>query len=235
MRIGAFVAAGLILATSACSTSEEPVPKPNLLGEYVRSTDVENDRFPGGGGSGEDRMANLASRYSIDQLKSRLLTPFPCTEPGSNSGSPRATLFKTGCDLTPAVTAELRRAGASTDKVVARAVLVKHGDGKLELITLFLAPDRVIDREGASYRSLDEFVENNDILESDDVIYAPRDITGDPGEGDVATLYGRTGVLWQPWVLGGLGFLLLAAAVVVVLRRFRRPAEMGEQEPGEPG
>ncbi|MEV6907383.1 hypothetical protein [Amycolatopsis sp. NPDC051071] len=232
MRIGAFAAVWLALAASACSTVEEPVPKPNLLSEYVRSTDVENDRFPSGGGSGEDRMANLASRYSIDQLKSRLLTPFPCTGPDSG-GFPRTTLFRTGCDITLPVTSELRRLGASTDKVIGRAILVKHSDGKLELITLFLSPDRVIDRKGVSYGSLDEFVQGNDILDPDDVIYAPRDITGDPGEGDVAILYGSVGVVWQPWVFGGLGLVLLAGLLIIVLRRSRRPEEQSEQAPSE--
>ncbi len=165
-------------------------------------------------------MANLAAHYSIEQLNSRLLSPFTCTSQSDDSVSGR-TFFNTRCEITSAVTGELQRLGGSTEKVTGRVILVKHGDGGLELLTVFLAAGRIVDRDGKSYSSLDEFVDGNNILAQDDVISAPLNITADPGEGEIVTIYGRTGVLWQPWVFGGVGLLVLVGVVLLVWRRLR--------------
>ncbi len=70
-------------------------------------------------------------------------------------------------------------------------MLVKHPDGSLELLTLFVANGKLIDATGRTYAGLDDFRANNDLLSSDDVILAPRNITAVPGEGEIVTVWGK--------------------------------------------
>ena len=49
------------------------------IGEFVKSTTVENDRLPSGGTS-EDRIADLASRGTVDEMFSFVMSAFPCED-----------------------------------------------------------------------------------------------------------------------------------------------------------
>jgi hypothetical protein len=213
----------LAVVLAGCAAPTAPEPEPNLFGEYLRSTDVVNDRFPGGG-TAEDRMAGLAAYYSADQLLSRLLSAFECGEGMTGGGS-----FDTSCDLTPAVLDGIRAAGGDADDVHGRVLLVKHADGRLELVTVFVVNDRMIDSNGGTYADLEDFQQNNKVLTADDLMYVPRDITSTSGGSELVTLYGHTRTIWLPWVFGGLGVVLVAGLVLVVVRfRVNRVVEPPE-------
>lgn len=196
------------LALTGCAAKDAPDPKPNLLGEYVRATDVRNDRVPSVG-SGADRMANIAAHYDVEQFTSRLLSAFPCTE-GAGGG-----LFDTSCDLNSQVTAQ------ADGEIHGRVILVKHDDESLELLTVFVSGGRLIDSTGRTYTSLEDFRADNELLSSDDVIMAPREILKVPGEGEIVTVYGHTGVDWTPWLVAAGGLVVLVVVVAVVVRRRR--------------
>jgi hypothetical protein len=69
MRIRLVIlAATVAVATSACASEEPSVPTGDLLRKYIRSSELKKDRFPSPGAGTEDRMANLTSRYGIDQF-----------------------------------------------------------------------------------------------------------------------------------------------------------------------
>lgn len=187
IRTGSAVLMALLLLT-ACGPAGPPDPKLNLFGEYLRSPDVKNDRFTGGGTS-EDRMANFAAYYTPEELKSRLLSAFPCTAgPDTSRG---ADHFDTSCDLNDKVRAAVQSTGANASTIHGRVVLAKHPDGSLELLTLFVANGKLIDATGRTYTGLDDFRANNELLSSDDVILAPRNITALPGEGEIVTVWGK--------------------------------------------
>src|SRR5687768_7915996 len=77
----AMVAAVVLVTTVAgCGSGEPTVSAGELFGEYARSTDVRNDRFPSSGESGEDRLANFASMGTVDQLAASLLRTYECDE-----------------------------------------------------------------------------------------------------------------------------------------------------------
>lgn len=200
MRWGLLVAIALLLP--ACGSAEPPTEDQDLFWEYARSGDVKNDRFPTEE-SGEDRVANFASRYSRDEMQSILLSAFPCEEP----------VFGGECDLTGAV-----GEAAGDEEVYGRSILVKHEDDSLELLTLYVAGGVLIDSTGETYGSLDEFRENNDLLDSSDLILAPQDITSTGGSSEVVRVSGAIETNWLPWILGGTGVLLVLGFGVVVVR-----------------
>ncbi|MFI7131565.1 hypothetical protein ACIBQ1_38225 [Nonomuraea sp. NPDC050153] len=187
IRTGSVVLAAVLLL-AACGPAGPPDPKLNLFGEYVKSPNVKNDRFTGGGTS-EDRMANFAAYYTGEELQSRLLSAFPCTR-GSDT-SRAADHFDTSCDLSDKVRAAVQSTGGNASMIHGRVVLVKHPDGSLELLTLFVVNGKLIDATGRTYTGLNDFRANNDLLSSDDVILAPRNITAVPGEGEIVTLWGK--------------------------------------------
>jgi hypothetical protein len=241
MRNGTGVLAAVILSialtTSACGSPESPDPAPNLFGDYARSTTVVNDRFAGTGGSSEDRMANFAAYYTPEQLQARLLSAFPCDTSAPDESGRGGDFFDTHCDLTGTVLDGVRRVGGSDDKVAGRVVLVKREHGSLELLTLFVAAGRLVDANGKNYDGLSDFREHNDLLSSDDVMLAPRNLTAVPGEGEVVTVYGHTRSTWHLWALGGIVVVLLGAALLVALRRAttrsrRAPAPTDQAPPG---
>lgn len=175
------------LLLSACGSGERPVPDDvDLFGEYVRATNVKNDRIPTASTSA-DRLANIAAHYTPEVLKSQLFSAFPCTE---NSAA-RDGLFDTSCDLNDEVLAAVQSAGGDLNEIHGRVVIVKHEDGSFELLTLFVANGKLIDSTGQTYTGLDDFRENNELLDADDLIMAPRNITAVPGEGELVTDWGR--------------------------------------------
>ncbi len=218
MRAGsgifAALAVSIALMMSACSSSAPPTPAPapNLFLEYTKSTNVKNDKF-GNGGTSEDRLATLRAYYSTpDQLLSALLSAFPC-----DAG--------TDCRLNGAVSEAVQDFAGSAGTVFERTILVKHQNGSLELITLYVArksdnTTELIDATGKTYSDgLDDFRQNNDLLSSDDLILAPRNITSIPGEGEIVTVSGHTASNWQPWLIGGIVAVIVLGAGLVVTRR----------------
>lgn len=227
------VAVAIALVTASCAAQDAPDPKPNLLREYVHSTVVKNDRFAGGGSS-EDRIANFAAYYSFEQLTARLLSAFECTSTGDSSQR-GGDYFDTSCDLTDPVLAGVREAGGTPEKVNGRVIVVKHEDGSLELLTVFIVNDRLIDGNGDTYADLTEFRENNDVLTAADIITVLGDVTAVPGEGEIVTLYGHTSSDAGLWLLVVAGVLVLLIVVLVVRRRrVSRPAAAHEPTESRP-
>lgn len=219
MRILLPLTAALVMAVSGCGSGEPSVTTGELFEEYVGSTDVENDRFPDTGGSGEDRKSNFAAYYSADQLIGTLLRAYECDGREAVNPAPAHPCRLTG----PVEEAAADFAGSGT-KPLGRSVLVKHGDGSLEMLILYVvrASDgraRLIDGTGRTYTGLEDFRSRNDLLGSDDTMLTLRDITSVPGSGDIVTVTGHTAWTWQWWLIGGLAAALTAGAVVIVLRR----------------
>ncbi|MGH3877206.1 MAG: LPXTG cell wall anchor domain-containing protein [Actinophytocola sp.] len=218
---GMFVAVVAALSLSGCaSPAEEPPEDVDLFREYARSGDVENDPF-GGTGSGEDRLANFASQGTPEQILTQLLAATECAADCDAAGATRAAAKDFGGTL------------------YERLVLVKHPDGALEMLPLYVAQKSdddavLIDAQGQTYQDLTDFRENNDVLTAEDLVLAPENITSVPGEGRIATVYGQTGTNWLPWLLGGGGVLLLAVALLVVVRRRNRGEVRVRPEPAGP-
>ena len=63
---------------ASCGSSAPKTTAGKLLQEYMKSTDVKNDRFPSDGASSADRLATFAAYYSPDQLQYELLAATPC-------------------------------------------------------------------------------------------------------------------------------------------------------------
>jgi hypothetical protein len=207
MLRGMFVAVVAALSLSGCASQpEEPPEDVDLFREYARSGDVENDPF-GGTGSGEDRLANFASQGTPAQIMTQLLAATECAAECDAGGATRAAAKEFGGSL------------------YQRLVLVKHPDGAMEMVPLYVAQrskdDAVlIDARGQTYQDLTDFRENNDVLAAEDLVLAPEKITSVPGEGRIATVYGQTGgTNWLPWLLGGAGALVLLVVALVVRRR----------------
>lgn len=222
------VAASLVLVLPGCGASEEKPP--DLFAEYVRSTDVKNDRFSSGDAGSEDRLANFAARYTPEELQTRLLSAFPC-DGDSEPDVAGAARSPTACDLNSAVREAAQDFAGADGEIFGRSILVKHEDGSLELITAYVARKAdgtavLIDATGETYRGgLDDFRQHNDLLDSDDWILAPRNVTAVPGEGEIVTVTGHTPSYWELWVGGGIGAMIVLAAVVAVVRRRARGAD----------
>ncbi|MFI5713808.1 hypothetical protein [Kribbella sp. NPDC051620] len=211
----ALVLAALAVTASGCGAHDGPDPAPNLLGEYLKSTDVKNDRFPSTGGSSEDRMANFAAYYTVDQLQARLMLAFPCSNDGQDSRS--GGYFDTSCTPSTAAAGTAERLGG---KLNARVLIVKHKDGSLELFTVYLAGGQAIDETGRTYADLKEFRSTNELISSSDLVLAPANLTAIPGQGQVVTVYGHTKPTW-PWYVAGSLVVLLVLGLAVGQRRRR--------------
>ena len=215
------VAAVLVTSVAGCGSGEPSVSPGELFGEYARSTDVRNDRFPSSGGSGEDRLANFASMGTPDQLAASLLRTYECGDGAAATNREPAD----PCAVAGPVSEAARDFAGDGAKPLGRSVLVKHDDGQLELLTLYVVQRadgaaRVIDGTGATYTDLEDFRSGNDLLDHDDTMLTLRNITSVPGEGDIVVVSGHTASTWQWWLLGGLAtFVVLGAGVVVVRRR----------------
>jgi hypothetical protein len=208
-----------VASVAGCGSTEPSVSPGELFGEYARATDVRNDRFPSTGGSSEDRLANFASMGTPDQIAGSLLRTYECGEGSSSNRAP-----SNRCQLTgPVIRAAADFAGAGAEPL-GRSLLVKHDDGNLELITVYVVqrPDgeaRLIDQNGETYTGLEDFRSGNDLLGHNDIMLTPRNITSVPGEGELVVVSGHTAPVWPWWLAGGLGVLAVAGAVIVVARR----------------
>jgi len=204
----ATVAVAILLVLPGCASAAEPPSDVDLFGEYARSTNVKNDVFPSDGMGPEDRLANLASLGTPEQVRNRLLFANECGE---------------DCGAGSAVRAAGRDFGGT---LYIRRVLVKHADGSLELVRLYVAQKSekdavLIDPQGKTYQDLADFQANNEVLTAEDLVLLPENITSVPGEGRVVTVYGHTTTDWLPWVIGGLAVVVVLGAGLVVRRRIR--------------
>jgi hypothetical protein len=216
MRIGlVVVVAVLAFLTSGCAAESKPsISGDDLFQEYIRSGDVKNDRFPGGG-SGEDRIANLASRWSAEEFVAILMGTYTCDD----------SQVATRCEVTGEATTAARDFAGADAEILGRSILVKHGDGSLEMVTLYVVEGpsdqaRLIDKNGGTYTDLEDFRANNDLLTADDTMLTLRDITAVPGEGGWITVTGHTpSSVWPWWVGGGIAAVGLLGIVIVLRRR----------------
>jgi hypothetical protein len=204
MKRGVLAAIVLAFLLSACGSSDEPPKDVDLFYEYARSGDVVNDPYPGG--SGEDRVANFASMGPPEAIQGSLLAARECAADCHAAGATRAAAKDFGGTL------------------YERLILVKHDDGRLELVPLYVAHKSktdalLIDAKGQTYRDLDDFRDNNEVLTADDLMMVPEKITAVPGEGRIVTVYGRTSTNPVPWFLGGGAVVVLLVGALAVRRR----------------
>lgn len=231
---GAVMVASIPLIMGCAGEEAAPSDDEDLFREYVRSPDVENDRFGDFGETTDDRLAQFAAYGTPQQVLSLLLSPFPC-ESGDDQGDGSGASAETACDLNGGVQ-EAAQSFAGTDaQIYGRSIIVKHDDDQLELLTLYVVegPDgtnALIDGNGDTYtEGLRDFRENNDVLEASDLILAPRDITAVDGGSEIVTVSGHTASS-RPWLLPtilGLGILPIAA--LALDRRRRRTQRPGDE------
>jgi hypothetical protein len=151
-------------------------------------------------------------------LQAALLQTFKCGEAAANR-----------CDLNGTVIKAAQDFAGSAAEPFGRSILVKHEDGSLELVTLYVVQAsgnqaRLIDQTGRTYTDLEDFRANNDLLTDDDTMLTLRNITSVPGEGEVVAVTGHTASTWQWWLLGGTAVLALPGIGIVVFVRRRREA-----------
>jgi hypothetical protein len=206
----AAVLAWAALLLAGCGSAEPPEDV-DLFREYLHSSDVVHDPLPGAGMSPEDRIATFAAYGPRESVLGALLGATECADE---------------CDASKATRAAADDVGGA---LYERHVLVKHEDGGLEVVPLYVASTSaddgvLIDDGGTTYTGLDDFRDNNDIFTSGDLVLLPENLTRVPGEGKIATVYGRTTTNPLPWVAGG-AVLLGAGAGFAFWRRARRPVE----------
>ncbi|TQS46208.1 hypothetical protein [Cryptosporangium phraense] len=211
-RILLVVMLAVVASIGGCGTGEPSLSPGDLFGEYARTTDVRHDRFPDGGGSSADRLANFASMGTPDQVAGALMRTFDC---GDDSCEPSGSVDRAAADF----------AGADSP-ILGRSLLVKHRDGSLELVTVYVVqkPDgsaRLIDGNGGTYTDLEDFRSHNDVLEHDDTVLTLRNVTSVPGEGALVVVSGHTARVWPWWLAGALAALVIAGAVILTIRRYR--------------
>lgn len=207
-----------VLMVSACGSAKPLVSPDELFMEYAQSTHVKNDLLANGATTGKDRLASLAAYYSGGELRGVLLFAYEC---GGNEKVP--SWHEERCRSNDAV-----GRAASGGTLFARSVIVKHGDGSLELVTLFVArsPGRsvLVDPTGRTYTDLENFRATNQLFSADDTLLTARDIASAPGESDLVTVTGRTSPTWYWWVLGGVLVVMIAVGTIAVVagRRHQR-------------
>lgn len=202
----------LALTLTACGEAKPTAERGELLQEYFRSGDVKGDFVTG---SGEDRLANLASMGSPQNFVSSLFAAHSCGQPIS------VFRFSTECQVPEAA----RAAGA---ELFQRFLLVKHDDGGLELLRLTLAGDpggspALFDSQGERYPGgLQDFRENNDLLESTDQVLAPKPLTATDGQFQLVVVTGQAGATAWGWWLVGVGAVVVLGLATILLLRSRR-------------
>lgn len=212
--VSAAVVVVLGVVLSGCASVLEAPKGVDLFGEYTRSTNVKNDIFPSDGVSSEYRQAKFA-HGTPEQVQNILLSASDCGKGYCQASS------------------EARSAGREFGGTFyRRSILVKHDDESLELVTLYVAQKSekdsvLIDANGGTYQDLADFQANNEVLTDSDLVLVPEHLDTVPGEGRIVTVYGHSTVSSLPWVLGGVGVLVLLVAALVGRRRVadRREAE----------
>jgi hypothetical protein len=203
------VALGLLL--TGCGS---PPSVSELFHEYLASTTVKGDQDRGA--TSADRLAEFAAEGSPSDNEARLFSAYACG------------LGSTICPDEAVDTA--REAAGPTGDVFKRAILAKHHDGQLELITLYVASPPggakvLVDSDGKKYSGgLDDFREHNVMLTADDLILSPRDLTSTSGENELIVASGHTSLLGTTWLVVAIcivAVLVVAALVVVTVRRIR--------------
>lgn len=221
-RSGLLTTAFLLLAT-ACAPAELPEPKPNLALEYFQAA-ATKDNQPGEyqpGNSPADRIGDWTTRSAPEVMDDVLLRARDC-------------LPDKDCQVPNAVSEAVRAFTEGRARLWQRSILVKRADGSMELLTLFVARTadrrtRVIDTSGQVYSGvLDDFRRENGLLDSDDVIRAPRDLADVNGRPmQVVTLTGSTAPVVPSWVYGAGGVLLVLGGVLLWRRMRHRPRPPG--------
>ncbi|SFB42806.1 hypothetical protein SAMN05216266_11123 [Amycolatopsis marina] len=202
----------LALTLTACGEAQPTAERDDLLQEYFRSGDVKGDFVTG---SGEDRLANLASMGPPQDFVASLFSAHACDKPILVFG------FTTECQVPAA-------ARANADELLQRFVLVKHEDGTLELLRLTLSRDPggsplLYDAQGGTYPDgLQDFRENNDLLDSADQVLTPEPITVTDGRFRLVVVTGQAnGSTWVWWLVGGLGAVVVVGLATLLLVRAR--------------
>lgn len=205
----------LLLTVTACGEVQPTAKRGDLLQEYFRSGDVKGDFVAG---SGEDRIANLASMGSPQDFVASLFSAHPCDRPIAVFG------FTTECQVPAAARTE-------GGELLQRFVLVKHEDGGLELLRLTLARGPggspvLYDAQGGNYPGgLQDFRENNDLLDGADQVLTPKPLTAAEGQFQLVVVTGQAGgSTWVWWLVGGLGALVVVGLATLLLVRARRAA-----------
>ncbi|MFS8102794.1 hypothetical protein LFM09_37270 [Lentzea alba] len=202
-----------VLLTTSCSTAEPSVTPNELFFEYVQSTSVKGDLWAPTASTAEARRQAIVARYSGDQFQRLVLHALEC------DGGTWPPFFEDRCDRSIAV--EQTAAGG---RLFSRSVIVKHGDGSLELFVLFVLQrgeeSLLVDDTGRTYTDLENFRATNEFLGQDDTMLTLRDIESAANEGEHVTVTGHTPPT-RPWWLGGglVALIVLGGALVVAGRR----------------
>ncbi|WP_142065384.1 hypothetical protein [Pseudonocardia kunmingensis] len=222
----------VLAAVAGCGTPPPAAPPGELLLAYTLDKNVVHDVLDENpDGSGEDRQANIAAYFSRDELASFLFGAAPClVRPQLIYSSPIPDL---GCPLPPAVTAEAARATGGSGEVLVRGMLVRHDDGRLELMPLYVAGSGagalLVDTTGQTYSGgLEDFRRHNDLLDRSDQVLVAAEPGVTTGDGRLVVVSGSTAPPVDVVVLLVLLVLLVVVVgAVVVIRRRRPPASEG--------
>jgi hypothetical protein len=190
------VLSAVLLLASGCGS---PGSVDDLFGEYVRSTSVANDPYGSPGATSEDRLAQFASMGTPQAVLKSLLIAHRCESGEGTSDTGHAPL--------------------GDGYLYCRRLLVKHGDGTLALVTVYVIqengkPNSLLDADGRIYTDLSDFRGRNELFNGDDTILTFKDITAVPGQGEIVTVSGHTASIWLR--LGRVGLAVLVVVVVLV-------------------
>lgn len=214
MRIASLTLA--VIATFAavgCSSSAPPKLTPTkLFWAYMYSTNVKNDVFPGMR-TKADRLANLASYGTPDDLADDLFSSYRCDNDSD-------------CQPGDAVT---KTARSISGTFYQRYVLVKHLSGRLELMPLYIAikaggSTSLIDRAGRAYPGgLDEFRAHNNLLSNDDLLLLGIPFTKTTGKFHLQVVTGHTRAPVDPflWLYPLIALVAIAGVGLISLRSAR--------------
>ncbi|NGO10069.1 hypothetical protein G5C60_21360 [Streptomyces sp. HC44] len=241
--VRAALAVLITVLLASCGSSAPKTSAAKLFQEYTKSTEVKNDKFPSDGGSSADRLSNFAAYYTPEQLQYALLAATACvSDTDADTDADTGSIVDPEADCSPdaSVREAARDFAGASGELFQRSVLVKHEDGSLELVTLYVAraSDRstaLIDPGGAAYTGgLEDFRRHNDLFSPKDLILTPEGIDSVPGEGKVVAVSGHTPLNWTPWAIGGAAVVVLSAAGFIAARRFAPQRRIRTRSPAQP-
>lgn len=222
----AVAAIGLLLC--ACSSPPKPTPG-EMVYEYEHNTHVKNDSILSKK-SVRDRLTDIADLGGPDKAV------WPWLLGAWNCGDPE-TVSAWGRTVPRAVADKAVQTTDYGDQLYKRQVLVKHADGRMELLDLYVtqrpaSPNvpgdldvpwqpLLIDTTGATYTSLADFQAKNDLLERDDLMLTQRDITSVPAKGEVVVVPGSTAPPVLQWIIGVAAVVAALWAATTLWRRRR--------------